>query len=39
MVIPQNSNKYVVTCSRENNNFLSLYNLVTVKAKKFNIFN
>ena len=31
--ILKNSNKYVVTCLRENNNFLSFYNLVTVKAK------
>ena len=33
-----NSNKYVVTCSREDTNFLSFYDIVTVKAKKFNIF-
>ena len=32
-----NSNKYVVTCLRENNDFLSFYNLITVKAKQFNI--
>ena len=29
--------KYVVTCLRENN-FLSFFDLVTVKAKQFNIF-
>ena len=37
-VILRNSNKYVVTCLPDNNNFLSLYNLVKVKAKQFNIF-
>ena len=33
-----NSSKYVVSCLSEKNNFLSFYNLVTVKAKQFNIF-
>ena len=36
--ILQNSNKYMVACLLENNSFLSFYNLVTVKAKEFNIF-
>ena len=36
--ILQNSNKYVVTSLCQNNNFLSSYNLVTVKPQQFNIF-
>ena len=36
--ILRNSNKYVATRLREKNNVLSFYNLVTAKAKQFNVF-